>query len=390
MDKPLYTRPIFDSIIQRAREDRQFIQILAGPRQTGKTTLARQLLKQMGGGLYASGDDQAISSNWIEQQWESARRDTDLLVLDEIQKANDWPERVKRLWDEDCDAGCKLKVFLLGSAPLLIQQGLTESLAGRFELIPVVHWSYPEMRDAFAWDLESYLYFGGYPGAAGLKEDWPRWMRYVQDALVATTVSKDILQMTRIHKPALLERLFELGSYYSGQVLSFQKMQGQLQDAGNTTTLAHYLDLLSAAGLLTGIPKFTMGRVRTRASSPKLMLYNTALLTAMRRQPPEDYRPGQELRGRLVESAVGAHLLNAIRGSTLELFYWRERNLEVDFILRSGERLVAIEVKAGKAQAQHSGLQAFTKKHPACRELVVGGSGMKLEDFLSKHPRELF
>jgi len=155
---------------------------------------------------------------------------------------------VKRLWDEDSRLGHDLKVVLLGSAPLLVQRGLSESLTGRFEVLRVSHWSFGEMRSAFGFSLDDYLYFGGYPGAAPLASDPGRWVRYVLDALIETTISRDVLLMTRVDKPALLRRLFELSCRYSGQVLSYTKMLGQLQDAGNSTTLAHYLDLL--AGVL--------------------------------------------------------------------------------------------------------------------------------------------
>ena len=154
---------------------------------------------------------------------------------------------------------------MLGSAPLLIQKGLSETLAGRFEVIPVWHWSYKEMSEAFGFGVDDYVIHGGYPGAAHLIGESDRWARYIRDSLIETSISRDVLLLTRVDKPALLRRLFELGCRYSGQVLSYTKILGQLQDAGNTTTLAHYLDLLSAAGMLTGIQKYAGSAARRRS-----------------------------------------------------------------------------------------------------------------------------
>lgn len=307
-----------------------------------------------------------------------------LLVLDEIQKVAGWSETVKRLWDADTVKKVPLKVVLLGSAPLLIQRGLTESLAGRFEIIPVVHWSYAGMREAFGWDIDRYIYFGGYPGAVDLISDRQRWSRYIIDSLIETTISRDIMLMTRVDKPALLRRLFHLGCNYSGQILSYQKMIGQLQDAGNTTTLAHYLELLSGAGMLTGLQKLSVQRIKQRASSPKLQVLNTALLSAQSNLSFEDARRDREFWGRLVESAVGAYLINSTTGINLEVFYWRERGREVDFILKSNKTIVAIEVKSGNSKASLQGMEEFGKIFKPKRKLLIGGDGISLEKFLSQ------
>jgi len=286
----MYHRPMYNMLVKRLREPRRFIQVLAGPRQTGKTTMVRQVADETRIPVhYASADEPTLQSRaWIEQQWETGRllaAETKgaleaILVLDEIQKVTGWSEVVKRLWDADTRKKTTLKVVILGSAPLLIQRGLTESLAGRFETIPVTHWSYAEMQKAFEWDLDRFIYFGGYPGAADLITDRQRWSRYIIDSLIETTLSRDILLLTRVDKPALLRRLFQLGCSHSSQILSYQKMIGQLQDAGNTTTLAHYLELLASAGMLTGLHKFAALRVRERASSPKFQALNTALISA--------------------------------------------------------------------------------------------------------------
>ncbi|MCJ7778721.1 MAG: DUF4143 domain-containing protein [Sedimentisphaerales bacterium] len=260
---------------------------------------------------------------------------------------------------------------------------MTESLAGRFEVLPVTHWSYDEMRTAFGFSFEQYVYFGGYPGAAGLVKDRARWAHYITDSLIETTISRDILLLTRVDKPALLRRLFHLGCEYSGQIISFQKMVGQLQEAGNTTTLAHYLDLLSGAGLLTGLSKFAGRQVRQRGSSPKLMIFNTALMTALSNRSFADAQQDREYWGRLVESAVGAHLLNSARGKEIEIFYWLDRNREVDFILRCGKFVTAIEVKSGHKRYTFPGMEAFCKTFDVKRQLLVGEQGISFEEFLT-------
>ena len=385
----MYRRPMYHTLLSRLQERRRFVQVLAGPRQAGKTTVARQVLDAIKlPSHYASADEPTLQSRaWIEQQWEVGRLLTPeakgtggaLLVLDEIQKVPGWSEAVKRLWDADTAKRVPLKVVLLGSAPLLIQRGLTESLAGRFEIIPVPHWAYPEMQDAFGWSLDQFLYFGGYPGAAELISDNQRWARYILDSLIETTISRDVLLMTRVDKPALLRQLFQLGCHYSGQVLSYQKMLGQLQDAGNTTTLAHYLELLAGAGMLTGLPKFTSRRTLQRGSSPKLQVLNTALLTAQTPLSFTEARRTLDFWGRLVESAVGANLLNSSAGTNAEVFYWRERSREVDFVIRVGKRVAAIEVKSGPAKGALPGMEAFTRAFRPQRTLLVGGDGMPLE-----------
>ncbi len=387
---PTFEREAGGVLEARLREPRRFIQVISGPRQVGKTTLARQVLARVDIPVrFASADEPTLrGAAWIAQQWDAARLDARggraILVLDEVQKVPGWSESVKRLWDEDTGAGSGLAVVLVGSAPLLIGQGLTESLAGRFEVLRLAHWSFGEMRAAFGFSLDDYLYFGGYPGAAPLAADPPRWRRYVLDSLIETTISRDVLLLTRVDKPALLRRVFELGSRYSGQVLSYTKMLGQLQDAGNATTLAHYLDLLAGAGLLVGIPKFAGQVVRQRASSPKLQVLNTALLTAPSLLSPEALRADHTAWGRLVESAVGTHLANAAASSEVELFYWRERNREVDFVVRAGQRLTAIEVKSGRAPEALPGMAAFTEAFAPARVLLVGGNGIPIEEFLAR------
>jgi predicted AAA+ superfamily ATPase len=383
---------LHDELLKRLKEKRRFLQVLAGPRQVGKTTLARQVMQSVKlPAHYASADEPSLRDRtWIEQQWDLARLKAKeskvgaLLVLDEVQKVSDWSNVVKLLWDADTHSGLPLKVVLLGSAPLLIQHGLTESLAGRFELIPVPHWSFTEMREAFDWNLEQYIFYGAYPGSADLIASPERWRRYIVDSLIETTISRDILLMTRVDKPALLRRLFQLGCAYSGQILSYQKMLGQLMDAGNTVTLAHYLELLQGAGMVAGLSKYAHGLVRQRGSSPKLQVLNTALMTAQDSRTVTEARQDGDYWGRLVESSVGAHLLNTSFGSDIELTYWRERSQEVDFILRQGKMTTAIEVKSGRRSESLPGMEAFAKHFKPKRKLLVGGQGIALDEFLSK------
>jgi predicted AAA+ superfamily ATPase len=388
-----YIRPQAAVLRHRLAERRHLIQMVAGPRQVGKTTLVRQATRGATRPVhYASADEPTLrGAEWIGRQWEAARdlvRERPargaVLVLDEVQKLAGWSESVKRYWDEDTRFGLDLRVVLLGSAPLLIRDGLTESLAGRFEIIHAGHWSFVEMRTAFKWTLNEFLFYGGYPGAAPLINEPDRWRRYLLDSLIETTISRDVLLMSRVDKPALLRRLFELGCRYSGQILSYTKMLGQLQDAGNTTTLAHYLELLAGAGMLTGIQKFAGDAARSRGSSPKLQVLNTALMTAQSALTIDEALADHEYWGRLVESAVGAHLANAAAAGECDLFYWRDRNREVDFVVRVGRHVLAIEVKSARASSAQPGLDAFVDVFKPQRSLVVGGSEVTLEGFLRK------
>lgn len=384
-------RPVFQELMKRFQQKRPLIQVLLGPRQVGKTTLALQLAEKLErASHYASCDLATLQDvNWIRQQWEIGRLKVKesgaaLLILDEVQKISHWSDFIKALWDEDTRNKLSLAVVLLGSSPWLMQKGLTESLAGRFEIIPITHWSFFEMHQAFGWTLEEFIYFGGYPGTASLMKEQnneARFMQYINDSLIETTVSRDILLMTQVNKPILLRRLLQLGCLYSGQILSFSKMLGELHDAGNTTTLSHYLELLAGAGLLTGLQKFSKQQFRQKASSPKLCVLNTALMTAQTGKSFHEAKKETAYWGRLVESSVGSTLLNAIRGTQMELFYWREGDQEVDFVLRQGSTICAIEVKTGKNKK--SGMDLFVKQFNPQKILMVGSAGLPLEDFFS-------
>lgn len=380
------------------KERRRFIQVLYGPRQVGKTTLATQFAQTVNIPVHYASADAVYSPGgvWITQQWEAARvllnasgREEALLIIDEIQKIDQWSDKVKREWDEDTKNNCSLKVVLLGSSRLLLQKGLTESLAGRYETIYVGHWTYSEINEAFGFTPDQYVYFGGYPGPAGITDQENRWKHYILDALIEPAISKDILMLTRVDKPALLKRLFEMGCTYSGQILSYNKIMGQLADAGNTTTLAHYLHLLDTSGMLKGIEKFSPGIIRQRSSSPKFQVHNTALLSAQQQFGFSELRSYPEKWGRWVESAVGAHLLNGSLQRGYQLFYWRDRNNEVDFVIESHGRFIGIEVKSGQSD-KTAGMAAFQKQFHPEKILMVGKQGIPWEEFLKIDPAELF
>ncbi|MCX6100246.1 MAG: ATP-binding protein [Candidatus Bipolaricaulota bacterium] len=362
----------------RLSEPRRFLQVVAGPRQAGKTTLVRQALAAWGErARYASADEPTLRDRaWIAGQW--------VLALDEIQKVPGWSETVKRLWDEDTAAKTPLRVVVLGSAPLLIQRGLSESLAGRFEILHVPHWTFVEMQAAFWFTLDQYILYGGYPGSAPLIGEPERWARYIKDSLIETTVSRDVLLLTRVDKPALLRQLFELGCRYSGQILSYTKMLRQLQDAGNTTTLAHYLELLAGAGMLAGLPKYSGSAVRQRGSSPKLQVLNNALMSVQSGLTLEEAHEDPAYWGRLTESAVGAHLANAAAPGECRLSYWRDKNREVDFVVEARRKLFAVEVKSGRRRDVLPGLAAFTQAEKRARPILIGGDGIPVEEALSR------
>lgn len=399
----------------RLRETPRFLIVVAGPRQVGKTTMVRSVLAKWPRERYtfvAVDSPQALSladttqttapthrqlteprdSAWLVDIWlrarTAARGDSEghILVLDEIQKIPRWSDTVKGLWDADRAEGLMLHVVLLGSSPLLMQQGMSESLTGRFETIYLTHWSFREMADAFDFDLEDFLYFGGYPGSAPLVADEARWRNYVNIGLIEPSIEKDILMMTRVDKPALLRQLFNLGCRYSGQELSYTKMMGQLQDAGNTVTLAHYLDLLGYAGLIRGLPKYAGQHHRRRASSPKLAVLNMALMSAGSGYSKAEAQADRSYRGRMVESAVGAHLHNT-SVPDCHLHYWRDGTHEVDFVLERGARLTAIEVKSGAVHGELRGMKAFQNSFGDCRQLLIGDGGIPLAEFLS-YPAE--
>ena len=404
-----YERLQVDTLCRRLAEPPQRILLLVGPRRTGKTTIAWQALGRIDRhrrylavdepdsssiGSPFGGEEPTVQvaqerdTRWLVRKWNEARVEAErrrgfVLVLDEIQKIPRWSDAVKGLWDADRARRCPLHVVILGSAPPLMQSGLSESLAGRFEPIRVTHWSFEEMKGAFDSNLQDYLYFGGYPETAGLIGAEERWRDYILGAIVEPNIERDILALTRVDKPALLKRLFELSADYSGQILSFNKMLGQLDAAGNTTTLARYLDLLAAAGLVAGLPKYAGTAAGRRASSPKLNVLNTALMTAGSGYTFAEAAADRTFWGRIVESAIGAHLYNT-KASNVRLHYWRRGSHEVDFVLQRGRKMVAIEVKSGRAAGATAGMKAFEQQYRPTRTLLVGPGGIPLAEFLAQ------
>ena len=392
-----YLRKQYNTLKERIEEPRKFIQVIAGPRQVGKSTLVSQVLRQIELAYMMEVADGVDSkdTDWIRRVWESARTTMQLrkekvflLVIDEIQKIDNWSDAVKREWDEDTRMGLKLKVVLLGSSRLLLKKGLTESLAGRYELIRLGHWSYLEMQEAFGFTLDEYIYFGGYPGPAHLIKDERRWKKYVKDSLVAPAIEKDVIMTSNIYKPALMKRLFELGCGYSAEILSLTKLIGQLQDAGNVTTLAGYLEILNQCSLLAALQKYAKDDARKYNSIPKYQVYNNALMTAYKGRTFEKDRIDPRVWGRWVESAVGAYLLSMAEELEYQLYYWREGTDEVDFVIVNGGECIAIEVKSGR-RGMNSGLPKFVKAFHPKRSFVVGTSGVSLEDFLKSDLEEL-
>lgn len=387
----MYKRSQFNELKSRLSEARDKIQTISGPRQVGKSTLIKQVLQETNiPYLSVTADNVSKTDNfWISETWASARARMKaaktpefLLVIDEVHKLDNWSEAIKKEWDEDTRNDINMKVVILGSSRLLLKDGLTESLAGRFELIGMPHWSYNEMREAFGIDLEQFIYFGGYPGGAKYVHDERRWRKYIKDSIIAPAIERDILTTKTIYKPALMRQLFDLGCMYSGKELSLNKMLGQLQDVGNVTTLANYLNTLDEARLLCGLQKYARDEARKYNSVPKLMVYNTALLTAQTNTTFHRTFTTPNLWGRWVESAVGAHLLNQADEYDYKLYYWRENSDEVDFIVESGEQQIAIEVKSGRRGA-NNGLKVFSEKFHPQQSFVVGTDGVPVEEFLS-------
>lgn len=376
-------------LIMRLQEPRRTIQVVAGPRQVGKTTLVKQVLQQLStpSRFFNADGVEPDDKDWIAARWEEVRAlmhfnqyQEMVLVIDEVHKINNWSEQVKREWDADTFNDVNIKVVLLGSSRLLLKKGLTESLAGRFEILSMTHWSFQEMQEAFGWDINQYVYFGGYPGSAPYVNNEARWRKYMRESIIAPAIEKDVLQTTYIYKPALMHQLFHLGCAYSGELLSYNKMLGLLQDAGNATTLVNYMEVLGESKLLTGLPKYVKDASRKYRTIPKLQVYNNALLTALTEGVSyEKVFTDPQLWGRWVESAVGCYLLDKADELDCDLFYWREDNEEVDFVLRRADKLLAIEVKSGKRQS-NSGLSTFRQMYNPQHSLVVGGQALPLED----------
>lgn len=330
----MYKRAEYQVITRRLKEPRRFVQVVMGPRQVGKSTVVKQVLKDLDAPymFYSADNVPATNGGWISNCWAAVRSlmssngwKSVVLVIDEIQKIANWSEVVKKEWDDDTFYDRDIRVLLLGSSRVLLERGLSESLAGRFEEIRMSHWSFREMNECFGVTLDQYIYYGGYPGAAFLYDDLDRFRQYIQSSIIDATINKDILMDTPISKPALLRQTFELGAAYSGNLLSLNKMLGMLQDAGNAATLAGYINLLNESGLLCGLQKFGVDMARRRASIPKLQVYNNALKTLYSPLSFEQAIADRKAWGHIFESGVGAYLICQAFAGRFEVFYWREK-----------------------------------------------------------------
>ena len=394
----MYKRSEYQIIKSRLKEPRKFIQVVMGARQIGKSTVVKQVLKDLDAPFqfYSADNVPATNDAWISDCWSAVRSlkknngwESVVLVIDEIQKIANWSEAVKKEWDSDSFNDMDIKVLLLGSSRVLLEKGLSESLAGRFEEIRMSHWSYTEMNEAFGLSLEQYIFFGGYPGAASLIDDEERFQHYIQSAIIEATINKDILMDTPISKPALLKQTFELGAAYSGELLSLNKMLGSLQDAGNTATLAGYINLLSESGMLCGFQNCRGDDAGGQASIPKLQVYNNALKMIYNGLTFEQALTDRKAWGHISESGIGAYLVSQAFVRRFEIFYWRERNDEVDFILRKNKSIVAIEIKSN-AEKCTDGLKRFRELFHPTTSFIVGDGGIAAQDFLQMDLSRLF
>lgn len=394
----MYKRAEYQIIKSRLEENRKFLQVVMGARQIGKSTVVKQVLNDLTipFQFYSADNVPATNTAWISNCWAATRSlkesngwDSIVLVIDEIQKISNWSEAVKKEWDDDTFHDRNIKVLLLGSSRVLLEKGLSESLAGRFEEIRMSHWNYKEMNDCFGFNLNQYIFYGGYPGAASLINDSDRYEQYIQSAIIDATINKDILMDTPINKPALLKQTFELGAAYSGNLLSLTKLLGSLQDAGNTSTLAGYINLLNESGLLCGLQKYSIDMSRRKASIPKFQVYNNALKLAYTPLTFEQAIIDRKAWGHIFESSIGAYLVSQAFIHRFDVFYWRERNDEVDFVLRKKNSLVAIEVKSN-AEKRTDGLDKFNQIFKPTSSFIIGDGGISAEDFFSMDLRKIF
>lgn len=394
----MYKRAEYQIIKKRLEEKRKFIQVVMGPRQVGKSTVVKQVIQDLNTPyqLFSADNVPASNSAWVSNCWAAVRSlmqsrgyESIILIIDEIQKIQNWSEVVKKEWDDDTFNDRNIKVLLLGSSRVLLEKGLSESLGGRFEEIRMTHWSYPEMHECFGLSLDQYLFYGGYPGAAELISDPDRWEQYIQSSIIDATINKDILMDTPISKPALLRQTFELGASYSGELLSLTKMLGSLQDSGNTVTLAGYINLLDESGLLCGLQKYSVDSARRRASVPKLQVYNNALKMVYNPHTFEEAIMDRKEWGRIYESGIGSWLVSQAFVHRFEVFYWRDRADEVDFILRKKGSVIAIEVKSN-AEKNTKGLNMFRESFNPKSAFIVGDGGISAEEFLTMDIRNLF
>jgi uncharacterized protein len=381
-------REFASELLVRLEEYSPFIQVVLGPRQVGKTTGVLALEKLWKGPFsYASADSPSPpNAGWIQEQWQNARLKGPhgLLALDEIQKILGWSEVVKRLFDEERRRGAPLRVVILGSASWIVQQGLSESLLGRFEVLPASHWTFAECREAFEWGIDDYMKYGGYPAPSVLTKDVERWQQFMRDSIIEPMVARDLSMLRTVAKPALLRQTLELVLRHPAQEISLQKLLGQLQDRGNSTTIKGYLELLEAGFVIKVLSKFASRPLTTKNSSPKLVPLCGALMHTF--ETPHRIDTDPVWRGRVYEALIGAELIKAFP----KVYYWRDGNREVDYVIEHHSRIYAIEVKSGVVSGTHhnsyAGLEAFKKQFPSATTITLTSElGLKLLNAANTH-----
>ena len=396
----LYKRQHLAILHKRMAEPRKRIQIVMGPRQVGKSTMVGQFASKLKVpyDIFAADAVNRYDSSWIPNRWQEERIKMNLrqekeriLVIDEIQKIENWSEQVKKEWDSDTREGRNLKVILLGSSRVLLQKGLEDSLAGRFETIKMGYWDWTEMREAFGFSLDQYVYFGGFPGLADTINDENRWQNLVEGSIISPILARDIIEIEEIRNSALLRQVFELACIESAKELSLTKMQSTL-NKGTVPTIKTYLNILDQTMTVKPLQKYAPSAIREKNSIPKMQVYNSGFRNRYAQFTFEQARTNPAEWGRLVESSVGAHLANHSILDGFDLLYWRnERKQECDYVLKKGQKLVAIEVKSSRAD-NTSGFEEFKKLYSdkIGTALIVGPEGLPLEDFFGLKINDLF
>ena len=414
---PYYVRPIKQDILKYLDGKPKHMLMLWGPRQSGKSTLIQQTLRHYPGPYqYINVDDfepehiidfpelmqkpkSSRLSLWMREHWQKARSCAQassqpfVLVIDEVQMIPNWAQRVKGMYDRDRWDGHQVHVVLLGSSPRNLQKGISESLLGRFYPMDIPHWSYSEMKEAFGFSVDDYIFYGGYPGAASYAgpDQYLEWKNYVQTAVIDGNLERDIFELIEIHYPDVMDQVFKIGAHASSQLMDIKKViekftyetQQQLKKEDFPHILVmRYLTILSKVSMLTSITKYARDPFKRRRT-PKFQVLNTGLMSATHTLTFEEAKQSPAYWGRLAESAVGAHLLNTLHPSA-SLHYWRYNGDEVDFVVDRTITLTAIEVKTAKKNKPLKGLQTFCQKFPVTRSLVVGTGGISFEEFLSK------
>lgn len=396
----MYQRRHLNILKSRMAEPRRRMQIVMGPRQVGKSTLVGQFTEATSApfDFFAADSVNRFDTSWIPNKWQQARMRMDIhseqehiLIIDEVQKIRGWSEQVKKEWDEDSRSHRNLKVILLGSSRLLLQKGLEESLEGRFETIKMGYWDWQEMHEAFGFSMDEYVYFGGFPGLAPDIQDEDRWRNLMEDSIISPILTRDILEIEEIRNPALLRQVFELACIESAKELSLTKMQGTM-NCGTVPTIKNYLDILNKSMIVQPLQNYSSSIVKEKQSVPKMQVFNNAFRNRFGTFSFDEARVDPAEWGRLVESAVGAHLANRAMTDDYELFYWRnERRQECDYVLRKGQALVAIEVKSGSVD-KTVGFEKFKEQFAdkVTAAFIVGPQALPLEDFFMMDLKSLF